>query len=182
MQLLKKPKIAVAAMILMILCSAIFGNYRSLLQLSHKVEAVFYQGEQGDGLGIQNDLEKRIDLAYNMVTIARKYLPESDQALNGVLIARETLLQAKSPAEKYKANQRLTEATTDLSAKLAELKLSATDERYRASLYQDLSSRNSIMSHDNYNNVAEDFNQVLRSFPSNVINLVFRVEPAELYQ
>lgn len=45
------------------------------------LEQEFYQGAYQDGLSIQSDLEERMLLAQNLVTVARRYLDAEDPSI-----------------------------------------------------------------------------------------------------
>ena len=182
MKLLKNRKIAALLMVLMILGGSLYGGHRSLMKLRDEAEAVFYNGVEGDGLGIQNDLNERIDLAYNLVTVAKRYLSPDDEAVQKLLTARDALSSAQDPKEKNAANRQLTEASIELYEAFGGRSLTEKDEKYRQQIYQDLSSRNDTISHDGYNQEAEDFNKTLRSFPAGILASLTGVEKLELFR
>lgn len=176
------PRGAMAVMAIAIVCAIWLGGYLSLRRLYNKVETVFTAGVDGDGLGIANDLNERIKLAYNLVTVAKKYLSADDGDIRAVLTARDALMEANGIADKYGANVALTEATTDLYQKMGSLSLTDTDARYRVSLFNDLSSRNDTISHDPYNQMALEYNQALEVFPANILKAVTFSRYAPLFQ
>ncbi|WP_426350004.1 LemA family protein [Alloiococcus sp. CFN-8] len=177
-------KIAIAVMLLMIAISIPFGGYRSLNKLYNQVNRAFYQGVDGDGLGIENDLNNRIDNSYNLVTIAKKYIDADNAVIENTLDARDSLVNSKSISDKYKANLRLTEAVEELYTALGaeELKLTDQDKSYRRSLYSNLTSRNDTISHDGYNDKAAEFNNILEGFPASLISRVVGINKAELFR
>ena len=177
-------KIAIAAMILMIAFSIPLGGYRSLNKLYKEVNRTFYQGVDGDGLGIENDLNNRIDNSFNLVTIAKKYIDAEAEVIKNTLAAREALVNSKSISEKYKANLRLTEAVEELYTALGDesLNLSEQDKTYRRSLYSNLTSRNDTISHDGYNDKAASFNNTLEEFPASTIARFLGINKAELFR
>lgn len=177
----KRKLIAILLMIAMILVAILGGSYHSLSSMAKDVSAVFYSGENKDGLCIQHDLDARADVAINMVSLAKKYLPEQDAAIQAVTQARSELLNARGISEKYRANDELTQATTDLYYKLRETELAESDQKYPARFYDQLSSYNDTISRDPYNRRAEEFNQVLNTFPANILSAITFVDSAELY-
>lgn len=169
-------------MIVAILLSILFGSYRSLSSEARKAEAVFYNGIDGDGFGINNDLNLRLDASYNFITIAKKYLDANDPAIRSVLEARTALSDANVPSQKYDANIMLTEACTDLGEKLLTKELSERDEIYRKGFLTEMDSRNDIISHDGYNKVAGDFNALLDAFPANILSRIVGIKPLALFR
>ncbi len=186
-------KLAIAVMVLMIVISIPFGGYRSLNKLYKEVNRTFYQGVDGDGLGIENDLNNRIDNSFNLVTIAKKAYYETedeviknalDDAIKNTLSARESLVNSDTISEKYRANLKLTEAVEELYTALGNetLELTEQDEKYRRSLYSNLTSRNDTISHDGYNDKAAEFNNTLGEFPASLISRVVGINKAELFR
>jgi len=182
MNLLYRKNIGILVMVLLMLFSALTGTHRGLSKLQGKAEAVFQLGEAGDGIGIQSDLNERLDLAYNLVTIGRKYLSAEDPMLTKVLGTREQLEQAQSPKAKYEANAALSLAVTDLYKELKGRSLSAVDAPYPDKLYAEFNSRNDTISHDPYNQYASEFNEKLEAFPASVLSKLVFIGPLELYQ
>ena len=177
----KNQSTAILIMILMILGSAFLGSRSSLMELRTKAEQVFLLGSEGDGIGIQNDLEERSAAAYNMTVIARNYLSEGDAVIQAVLEAREELAAAEGPGEKYEADQELETAVKDLKAKLEGLELTEKDAPYPQRLYTDFLSRGETISHDPYNSLAADFNEALKEFPANILSRLTGVKELELF-
>ncbi len=182
MEILKKQSTAIAVMILMIVAAALYGGHSSLSDLRDRAEQVFYLGEAGDGIGIRSDLQERADSAYNLVTVARRYLPETDESLQGVLLARQALDQAASVSEMAKADQALEEAVKDLLSKLEEVNLAEKDAPYPQRLYDSFRSRGDTISHDPYNRHAAEFNETLSEFPANLFSRLTGVKELELFR
>lgn len=181
MNAIQNTRLAALVTTVLIICSIFFGANRSLSSLSYKAEAVFYEGEFGDGLGIQNDLNERINLSYSFLTIAKKYIDSDSNEIQAVLTARDNLFNAQTPSEKSKANLQLTEAVTDLYNKTEQLDFSEKDEGYRKSIYEDMKSRNDTISHDKYNQFVEEFNKQIRIFPANFLAGITGVKSLERF-
>ena len=56
--------------------------------------------------------------------------------------------------------------------------LSEQDEKYRQKLYADFNSRGDTISHDPYNQYAEEYMQTLKGFPASLIAAVMPVKEA----
>ena len=181
MNKLDNKRFAVVGMIVLIVLSVFIGAARSLYPMRSEAQQIFFEGIDKDGLGIQNDLNKRIELAYNLVTIAHKYCDSDTDEIKAVLSARDELTKSDSIKEKYRANVSLTEATEDLVNDLSSYSLSDKDERYRKEIRDDLASRNEIISSDGYNALASSFNSELSAFPASIIGRLIGVRPLELF-
>jgi hypothetical protein len=182
MNLLQNQKTAIVIMVVMILVSIPIGAQRSLAALEQKALDVFVLGESGDGIGIQSDLEERMDIAYNLVTVGRKYLSEKDPFIQNVLVHIDELRQAQGPSAKYQANAILNQAVTDLYQKLIQMDLSEVDRTYPRRLFDSFNSRNDTISHDPYNLYAAKYNQALKAFPANILSKLVFAKPLELFQ
>lgn len=178
----KNCKIAAAVLAAAIILSVPLGFKRTMSGFYNDLQNEYQNGEYNDGLSIQNDLDYRVELAYNLVTVAKRYLDADDPAVAALLDARQALDDANDPAEQYDANMKLTTASTDLYEALGKLELSEKDEKYRRSIYSDMTSRNDTIGNDPYNQLATEYNQKLERFPANLLAPLTGVEKAELFR
>lgn len=182
MNFLQNRMIAAVIMVLLIVVGMVAGTTRTLRDMRSDAQQVFYSGETGDGLGIQRDLDERVDLSYNLLTIAKKYMSETDWEIKAVEDARKGLEESYTPSEKYAANKKLTEAVTELYNVLGEKELSESDERYRQRLHTDMNSRNDTIANDPYNKIATEFNEKLEAFPAKYFAQLTSVDKIDLYR
>jgi len=164
-----------------VLVFSILGGYRSISRQRAGALAVFTQGTEGDGLGIAHDLQVRIDSAYNLSIVAKRYYDPSDALVTGLLDARGALIAAEEPDEKFAANRVLSEKTAALCDALAQKPLSEMDAKYRVRLWEEMKSADARISHDGFNRAADDFNQKLMSFPIRCIAKLTGVGRIALY-
>lgn len=172
MNLFKNKAFAIITMIVMIIASILIGSHRSLTGVSVDASNVFINGTNGDGMGIQNDLNQRFELSGNLVKIAGNYLDMNNSIFKTISDSRNSLTTAQTPKEKYNANIKLTEAVNELYTLLGKENLSDKDERYR----------NDTIGHDKYNEYAKKFNDTLKQFPANILSKLTFVKPLELFQ
>jgi len=182
LRLVQRSSFASFIMILMILAGTLIGSHNSLSAMRNAASAIFSMGAQGDGIGIQGDLRERGNAAYNMVVIARKYLPEENQLIQNVLASKNALDTASSVREKATANRDLTTAVRDLYDVLNGMDLRSPDTGYPQSLYTDFRSRGDTISHDPYNQAAAGFNQVLSGFPAGMLGGLTGIQRLELFE
>ena len=140
MKILENKIVCIVLMVVLIAGGFLLGGYKGLAGQYQKAENVFFLGEDGDGICVANDMAERATSLTNMQTVAKKYLPKGDSALESAL---------------YQA--------------LDDKELSANDEKYRERLYADFNSRNDTISHDPYYKYAADYNEILMHFPANII-------------
>lgn len=178
----KEVKTACIVLAAAIIVSVPLGFTNTMYRMYDKVAVEFQNGAEKDGLSIQADLDARASAAYNLATVAKRYMDESSEAVQSVLKASKDLNAAKGPAAKYEANEELGAVCTRLYETLGEMELSEKDEQYRQSLYAEMKSRNVTMANDPYNRLAEKYNEKLERFPANLLGKLFGVEKAELFQ
>lgn len=175
-------------MAMMIAGGTLIGSHNSLSKLSTKAEAVFYSGVNNDGISIQSDLDKRSDLARNLVTVASFYLPKDSAELSAVSSARDQLNKASSILEKAYGNKALDEAVFILYSTLEQKGITEKEElvsnfsKNPTRIYTDFRSFGDTIKHDKYNTYAKEFNTVLEVFPANILSKVTFVKPLELFQ
>ena len=81
-------------------------------------------------------------------------------------------------AEAVAANKSLDTAVADLYREMGDLSLSDKDEDYRQNLYADFNSRNDTISHDPYNQYAQEYMDTLDGFPAGLIAAIMPVKEA----
>ncbi len=173
----KHRRLSVAFLCAVCVFSLFFGTWRSVSAQRDKVEEVFY----GD-MGIDYDLKVRSEQAYNMVTVANKYLRSGHEAVEKVLDARMELDSAGTISEKYSANKYLTEATASLDELLSGLKLEDKDRNTLSAISAQLMSSNSTIGHNEYNSLARRFNtKIMGSFPAGILARLTGIKKLELF-
>lgn len=178
----KRP-VAMAVLAVVVVLSVLVGSHRSVAALRQQTDLVFTQGERGDGLSIAHDLETRTELASNLIVVARRYVDAGDASLVQLRAAADALLQAESRSAKYQANRELDLAFQEVYGMLEGKALSQQDSEYRTRLNADFKSSNAKISHDSYNQLAQQFNEdVLGAFPGGRLAAATGVRPLELYR
>jgi len=169
-------------MVLMIILGTLIGSHNTLAGMRKSAALVFTTGARGDGIGIQSDLRERSSAAYNMVVIARKYLPEENSLMQNVLKTRTSLDAASSVKDKALTDRLLETAVRDLHDVLNGMALSEKDAVYAQGQYTAFRSGGDRISHDPYNKVAESFNKSLSGFPAGFLGGLTGVKPLDLYE
>jgi hypothetical protein len=182
MEFFRKRSIAWLITIIVIIASTIIGAGSSLNKLREEAISIFYLGEEKDGAGIQHDLEMIMSDSYNLTVVARRYMNEDDKLISAVRKNREALSLAKTPGEKYRQAQNLLSSVTELYVHLGDMQLSEKDSNFRNSLYANINSHNIIISRSTYNQHAREFNNILKSFPANILSFFAFVSELELYE
>lgn len=177
---MKSAKTAWAVTAVVILLSAVLGCNRSLASESGRVRQMIVTGDE-HGYCIATDYQDMVNVARNLMTVGKKYLPAGDP-----LFARLEEACARTPGERSSSREWV-EATRDLRAGTDALieKLEKTgaltekDMGYLFGFATDLKSAMHRMESDPYNAAARAFNQVEGSFPARLLG--FLVEPLECF-
>ena len=170
MKILENKIVCIVLMVVLIAGGFLLGGYKGLAGQYQKAENVFFLGEDGDGICVANDMAERASSLTNMQTVAKKYLPKGDSALESAASSLNEYTQAEGDIRAlFAANSDMDAAMEALYQALDEKILFANDEKYRQRLYADFNSRNDTISHDPYYKYAADYNEILMHFPANII-------------
>lgn len=171
MDFLKTRKGALSVLVAAIILSVLFGSGRSLGTLRKNTEAAFYNGVDNDGFSIQELIENRCTQALNMTTIAKRYINQTDSVITNVSKAVSALQQESSIHKKYTHDRALDEYMTALYTELGNIDgLTESDAKYRQKLYINFTSQGQEISHNQYNQIVDEFNNnVLSRFPANIL-------------
>jgi LemA protein len=178
----RDSRFAAIVMALLIVSGSLLGAGKSLRGLKNAADAAFYSGVGSSGFSIQRDLDERVISATNLITVARRYLPESDGALQSFVKARDDLAGANGIREKFDANVKLSAAAADLVSRAEREPLDDRDAAYLRSIPVDMQSRNDTISRDGYNDFAAQYNDTLSRFPANFFAAVLGIGKAELFR
>ena len=151
-----------------VLFSVGFGGWRSLASMEKKVTEIFYNGVEGDGVGVYSDLTASRNAAVNLATVAKRYLSADDKAVAAVEQAAAALAAAEDIEDCYREYSALSNAVKELSLQLGEQSLSEKDANYRENLLAEFNSRRMSMGYDGYNNAAAEFNTAINAFPASL--------------
>lgn len=158
----------IAAVMIFLSIFALGG--RSLKKEREKAVEIYFNGEFGDGMGIEYDLKQRVNLASNLISVGKRYFDKNDSLIKDVDEAILVLSKEDEDiSSKAKANQELTTACDNLYSALLMENLSERDRRYNYSIKQDLDSHNIIISGCGYNEEAKKFNLKYGKFPADII-------------
>lgn len=175
----KSQKVAKSVMALMIVVSAILGNGNSLGREKQEVEDYFFYGDQG--ICIANDLNDMASEVENLVVIASKY--DVDQnVINKAKDSAIELKNSKNVSEKYELTQALNSYMKSLYNEVEEADLSDNHRKLAKGAYVDYNSTLNIITHDPYNEMANEYNSLLDTFPSSLFRIIHRADEAELFQ
>ena len=170
-------------MIFVIIFSILFGSHRTLTSMKEDLTTLFYQGLDNDGYGIQNDLERVIDSSSRLLSIASIYTRDSDVNLvDEVSDAQLALINADSIHSKYLAYQQLDTLIDQLYYVLDDYPLNEAHKIAIRTLYYEISEAKDKIGHNLYNTQADQFNQTLDNFPTNVLRKLTFITKADTFR
>ena len=153
--------LAFALMLLLAAGSVVYGAHRGWTAERVPVEETY--------AGLESMLQTRVESAYNVLAVARRHLPETDEACLAVTRDRDTLEGRNADgglAQKAQANEALTRdasALLDKLAKLDSVQADARDKMYVESyLPQMLAQSEEKTVGAVYNQAASEFNSRIR--------------------
>ena len=173
-----RPAAAFVLMLCMLVFAVCFGAYQGWSQEKARLDV--------PAASLNAMILTRAESAYNLMTVARRHLPENDEAVESVRACWRMLADEKGVyalAEKARASETLTAAAEGLLARLSALdsvKQDSRDSMYVQSLLpQMLRESQEITVGAAYNQAAAQFNRELRSSYSGMIAMLFGVAPAQ---
>ena len=167
---------AVAIMVILVAGSVVFGAYRGWNDERALVNET--------RAGLENMLQTRVESAYNVLAVAKRHLPETDEAYQRVVQDRSGLEGASDDlAQKAAANDALTVDAAALLDKLSQLdsvKNDSRDNMYVTSyLPQMLAQSEQKTAGAAYNQAAADFNSRMnKTFSGWLARILLGIRPA----
>jgi LemA protein len=132
---------------------------------------------------VQNQLQRRNDLIPNLVETVKGYASQERDILTTLAESRSKMINAKTPDEQVEAANQQTNALSRLLViveNYPQLKSDATFQRLMDEL---AGTENRIaVSRRRYNETAQQYNTLRRSFPSNVTGKVFGFKEYPYYE
>lgn len=156
-----RPAAAFVLMLLMVMFAVSFGAYQGW----NREKA---QLEEAEGASLNAMLRARAESAYNLLTVAKRHLPENHESLQAVGECWQALADEKGVytlAQKAAANESLTAAANALLSGLESLDSVRQDSRdlmyVQSLLPQMLKESNQTAAGAAYNEAAAQFNQAM---------------------
>ncbi|MEA4824972.1 MAG: hypothetical protein VB111_12810 [Clostridiaceae bacterium] len=182
MKFLYNRKLAVIILVICIVGTILVGGGRSLERYRDTQGQLFYNGTTGDGNSIASDLRARCEAGHNLITVAKRYMDANAAEIKALSDSITTLENAATVREAFDANYDLTLSADHLYSVLNNTALSDADKKLVSGQFTELTSRNQTISHDGYNTVAVEFNDLLGRFPTSVIAMANGIVPLELFR
>lgn len=174
-----KRGIIIAAAIVLILLGLAYsflkGNYNRFVTLDEAVKAAWSQ--------VENQLQRRFDLIPNLVETVKGYAKQERDVLVGVTEARAKVGGAGSIPEKISANNELSSALSRLLVVVERYPDLKSNQNFLRLQDELAGTENRIaVERRRYNEVVQQYNVAIRSFPANLIAGMFGFTPATFFE
>lgn len=160
--------------ILALLAIFIWASYNSLITAKVHIQEALSQ--------IDVQLKRRTDLIPNLVETVKGYVKHEKSVLEEVTKARTSLMGAKGPEEKAKANNELAGTLKTLFAVSESYPQLKANENFKE-LQEELSDTENKIAYARqfYNSTVMDFNTKLAVFPTVIFGRMLNFTPAEFF-
>ena len=174
--------IGIIVVVVIILYSSIKGTYNSMVTKDEAVTAAWAQ--------VQNQYQRRADLIPNLVNTVKGYATHEQETLQGVIEARAKATAVNINPSDPQAMQQYQQSQDQLSSALSRLMVVVEQ-------YPDLKANQNFLDlqaqlegtenriaveRRNFNQVAQEFNTFIRTFPRNIYASIFNFQTKAYFQ
>ena len=166
--------LVIVIVVLVLLVLFLMSSYNKLVRLSNKVDEGFST--------MDVYLKKRFDLIPNLVETVKAYASHEKSTLEEVTKWRAAAMEAKTPEELMKSNQKLSGAIANIFAAENYPDLKANDnfldlQRQLKELEEKIAFARQF-----YNDTVMKYNEYLQRFPSNIIANIFKYKERPYFE
>ena len=167
--------LVIVIVVLVLLVLFLMSSYNKLVRLSNKVDEGFST--------MDVYLKKRFDLIPNLVETVKAYASHEKSTLEEVTKWRAAAMEAKTPEELMKSNQKLSGAIANIFATAENYPdLKANDnfldlQRQLKELEEKIAFARQF-----YNDTVMKYNEYLQRFPSNIIANIFKYKERPYFE
>jgi LemA protein len=151
------------------------GNYNTLVQKSTQVDQAFAE--------VDNLLQRRNDLIPNLVETVKGVAAQEQAVFGAIANARAQMAGARTPEQKFAAGQQMDTALGRLLVVIENYPQLKSQENF-AKLQDELAGTENRLSvgRTRYNEVAREYNVMVKSFPTNLFAGMFGYRERPYYQ
>lgn len=137
---------------------------------------------EGQWAQVENQLQRRNDLIPNLVKVVKGYAKHEKDLFTSIAESRARLAGAKTSEDKVRANNELTGALSRLLVIVEQYPTLQANKNFLALQDQLEGTENRIaVERQRYNELVKQYNISRRSFPINVIAMLFKFEAKKSY-
>lgn len=160
--------------IIAVIAIVIWSSYNRLIRAKVRIQEALSQ--------IDVQLKRRTDLIPNLIETVKGYAKHEKDVLEEVTKARTSLMSAKGPEDKAKANNQLAETLKSLFAVSENYPQLKANENFKE-LQEELSDTENKIAYARqfYNSTVLDYNTRLAVFPTMFFGRMLNFKPAEFF-
>lgn len=156
-----KKGIWICIAVIVILLGGAVSSYNGLVGMNEEVHSSWAQ--------VDTQMQRRADLIPNLVNTVKGYASHEEKAIQAVADARSRLLGAQDPSARMQANDQLSSALGRLLMVAENYPNLKASQNFQALQDELAGTENRIaVSRRDYNNVVQQYNAKIRSFPTNL--------------
>jgi len=166
--------VAVIAVLVLVIGGWVAGNYNTLVQKSTEVDKAFAE--------VDNLLQRRNDLIPNLVETVKGIAAQEQVVFGEIANARAAMAGARTPEQKFAAGQQMDSALGRLLVVIENYPQLKSQENFLR-LQDELAGTENRLSvgRTRYNEVARDYNVLVKSFPTNLFAGMFGYREKPFY-
>lgn len=181
MKILKNVKVAIIVTVVVCLLATLLGMRVSVGRQTAKLEEIYQNNDDGSGKGLGQYLKQIDENAYNLIQLAKQEGASAEELSE----ARNRYAAAKTYGEAYDAYLAICSAADRLKAELDGKTISAQSaemlEKYYVNGITDQKAKLSHMA-ISFNERVEDYNEIFKNFPVNLLKHLIGVSEAEKFE
>ena len=166
--------VAVLAVVLIAVGGWVAGNYNTLVQKRTEVEKAYAE--------VDNALLRRNDLIPNLVETVKGIAAQEQTVIGEVTSARAQMAGARTPEEKFAAGQQMDTALGRLLVVVENYPQIKSQENFLRLQDEIAGTENRLsVARTRYNEVVQEYNVLVKSFPTNIFAGMFGYQPKPFY-
>jgi LemA protein len=167
--------VAIIAVLVLVVGGWVAGNYNTLVQKSTQVDQAFAE--------VDNLLQRRNDLIPNLVETVKGIAAQEQAVFGAIANARAQMAGARTPEQKFAAGQSMDTALGRLLVVIENYPQLKSQENF-LKLQDELAGTENRLSvgRTRYNEVAREYNVMVKSFPTNLFAGMFGYRERPYYQ
>ena len=167
--------VAIIAVLVLVVGGWIAGNYNTLVKKSTQVDQSYAE--------VDNLLQRRNDLIPNLVETVKGVAAQEQAVFGAIANARASMAGARTPEQKFAAGQQMDSALGRLLVVIENYPQLKSQENF-LKLQDELAGTENRLSvgRTRYNEVAQEYNVMVKTFPMNLFAGMFGYRERPYYQ
>ena len=162
-------------MIILLIAGYFISSYNGIVAAEEDVDAQFAK--------VETQLQRRFDLIPNLVSATQGYMQHEKDVFTAIADARSKLAGATTVNDKVEASNELEGALSRLLMVVENYPELKADKQFTALMDELAGTENRIaVSRKDYNDAVKSYNQMIKSFPKNIVAGMFGFEKKAYFE